>query len=248
MKWQVETMEMEKSKAGSCIFRKMVDNQVSLMVGVHVDGIIVSGEKGVCVALFDELKERFPDKHQEVLKIYTGFAFVQDWESGVLEMNQTEFAENLIAQNLVYATSNVPGSRGVDLGHKKESEPGDKEEFPRYRPLVRSLITRPIMTRPDITNTLRACSRYSHNLSPRHWKALLQVAVYVNGAKEICWKFICSSGLGLSVFADADYAATSVDRRSMSGVAVILGDTAESWKSSTQKCVTTVACEAEDVA
>ena len=34
----------------------------------------------------------------------------------------------------------------------------------------------------------------------------------------------------------------------MSGVAVMLGDTAIGWKSSTQKCVTTATCEAEYVA
>ena len=42
--------------------------------------------------------------------------------------------------------------------------------------------------------------------------------------------------------------AVSNDRRSVSGVAVILGDTAISWKSSTQKCVTIVTCETEPVA
>ena len=52
----------------------------------------------------------------------------------------------------------------------------------------------------------------------------------------------------LSVFADADYAAAANDRRSLSGVAVMLGGTAIDWKSSTQKCVTTATCEAEYVA
>ena len=50
------------------------------------------------------------------------------------------------------------------------------------------------------------------------------------------------------MYADADYAAASNDRRSVSGVAVMLGDTAIDWKSSTQKCVTTATCEAEYVA
>ena len=56
------------------------------------------------------------------------------------------------------------------------------------------------------------------------------------------------SGMKLSVLADADYVAASNDRRSVSGVAVILGDTVIGWKSFTQKCVTTVTFEAEYVA
>ena len=50
------------------------------------------------------------------------------------------------------------------------------------------------------------------------------------------------------MFADAGYAATSHDRRSTSGVAVMLGDTAIGWKSSPPKCVTTAMCEPEYVA
>ena len=61
-------------------------------------------------------------------------------------------------------------------------------------------------------------------------------------------RFVRGSGLRLSVYADADYTAVSNDRRSVSGVAVMLGETAIGWKSSTQKCVTTATCEADYVA
>ena len=53
------------------------------------------------------------------------------------------------------------------------------------------------------------------------------------------------SGLKLSVFAYVNCAAASNGRRSVSGLAVMLGDTATSWKSSTQECVTTATREAE---
>ena len=82
------------------------------------------------------------------------------------------------------------------------------------------------MTRPNIANEPRACARHSHNPSPRHRKALLQVAAYVNTTKEMGLRFVRGSGLRLSVYADVDYAAVSYDRRSVSGVAVMLGDTA----------------------
>ena len=70
----------------------------------------------------------------------------------------------------------------------------------------------------------------------------------MNATKEIGLRFARGYGLKLSVYADADYVATSNDRRSMSGVVVMLGDMAICCKSSTQKCVTTATCEAEYVA
>ena len=88
-------------------------------------------------------------------------------------MNQTAYAENLVAQYEISATSKIPGSPGVDLGPRKDGEPGGKNEFSLYQPLAGSLMWLSVMTRPDIVNALRACARHSHNPSPRHWKALL---------------------------------------------------------------------------
>ena len=48
---------MEQSKAEPCIFRKMINGKVTLMVGVHVDDIIVSGEKDVCDEFFRRFKK-----------------------------------------------------------------------------------------------------------------------------------------------------------------------------------------------
>ena len=39
---------MGQRKAEPCVFTLMVKNEVSLMVGVCVDDIIVSGEQDVC--------------------------------------------------------------------------------------------------------------------------------------------------------------------------------------------------------
>ena len=115
-------------------------------------------------------------KNRGELKIYTGCAFVRDWDSGVVEMNQTAYAENLVAQYGISATSNIPGSPGVDLGPRNNGEPGGNDEFPLYRPVVGSLMWLSVMTRPYIANALRECARHSRDPSPRHWKALLQIA------------------------------------------------------------------------
>ena len=167
----------------------------------------------MCDEFFDQLRQRFPVKNLAELKMYTGCAFERDWDNGILEINQTAFAINMVEQYNISTTSNIPGSPGVDLGPRKYGEPGGDEKFPEYRALVGSLMSLSVMTRPDIANALRACSRQSHNPSPRHWKAFLQVASYVNATKEIGLRFARGSGLRLSVYADADYAAASNERK-----------------------------------
>ena len=73
---------------------RRLGDEISLMVGVHVDDIIFSGEHDVCDQFFKQLRERFPVKNQGDLKMYTGCAFVRDWEHGVLELNQKAFVES----------------------------------------------------------------------------------------------------------------------------------------------------------
>ena len=57
-------MRMEQCKADPCIFRKMVNDKVSLMFGVRIDDIIVSRKSDVYHEFLSELKQRFSVKHQ----------------------------------------------------------------------------------------------------------------------------------------------------------------------------------------
>ena len=84
----------------------------------------------------------------------------------------------------------------------------------------------------------RAVARHSHDPTARHWKAVLMIIEYLVGTKDLGLKFERESGLNLLVFADANYAEKADDRRSVSGVAVTLGNSVVSWVSSTQKIVT----------
>ena len=104
------------------------------------------------------------------------------------------------------------------------------------------------MSRPDITNALRAVSRHSNSPAERHWKAVLQIIRYLLGTKDLSLPFEWGSGLEISVFADVNCAEKADDRRSVSGVAVTVGKSSVSWFSTTQKVVTLSATEAEYVA
>ena len=64
VRWLVEMTRMKQCKADPCIFRNVVHDKVSLMFGVHVDDIIVSGKSNAYHEFFSELKQRLPVKHQ----------------------------------------------------------------------------------------------------------------------------------------------------------------------------------------
>ena len=53
--WLVEKIGMEQCKAEPCGFRKIIKNEVSLMVGVHVDDTMVFGDQDLCDEFFSQL-------------------------------------------------------------------------------------------------------------------------------------------------------------------------------------------------
>ena len=64
----------------------------------------------------------------------------------------------------VQSVSDIPASPGADLGSKRDEEPGG--DWPVREP-VESLTWLSTMTRPDITNAVRAVVHYAHEPTER---------------------------------------------------------------------------------
>ena len=78
------------------------------------------------------------------------------------------------------------------------------------------------MTRPDIASAVRVVARHAHNLAARHWKVVGKMIAYLKARKSLGIVFRRGENLKLSSFADADYVDRCNNRRSISGVAVML--------------------------
>ena len=117
-----------------------------------------------------------------------------------------------------------------------------------YKQAVGGLLWISMMTRPDIASAVRAVPRHAHNPVAQHWKAVRKIIAYLKATKDLGVVFRRGGDLKLSLFTDADYADKCNNRRSVSGVAVMLGNTAMSASSTTQHCMTPFTSEAEYVA
>ena len=135
----------------------------------------------------------------------------------------------------VKSSPDILATAGVELGPREEGEPVGG--WP-YRKAGGSLIWLSTMTRPDISNTVRAVARHSHSLTDRHWKVVIKIMEYLHGTKDIGLTFVRGSGFDLTVYIDADYADTSNVGRSVSGTVIALRGIAVRLASSTQRFVT----------
>ena len=235
----------EQSKADPCIFRKIVDGSVVMIIGVYVDDLLVGGSTEDCDKLLAFLNRKFKTNNLGECTWYDGCGIERDEELGTIKLSQEAYVDSLITRFNVQTTSLTPASPGDDLGPKRDDEPGG--DWP-VREAVGSLLWLSTMTRPDITNAVRAVARYAHTPTERLWKSIMRILSYLKGTPSLGITYVRGSGLGLDVYADADYAEKANNRRSVSGVAVTLGGTVVSHASRTQKVTSLSTSEAEYIA
>ena len=242
----LQTIGVEQSKADLCVFRKVVDREVALIVCVHVDDLEETAkEKSTFDAFYAQLKDESPVNDMGDLSWYLGCAPERDKMEGVVKMTQAVFVDSLVDRfDIQYETQTIASSVEFDLGPKMIHEKGG--DWP-YKQAVGGLLWISGMTRPDIASAVRAVARHVHNPAARHWKAFRKITTYLKATKDLGVVFRPGGYLKLSLFADAGYADRCNDRRSVSGVAVMLGNTAVSASSTTQHCVALSTSEAEYV-
>ena len=90
--------------------------------------------------------------------------------------------------------------------------------------------------------------RHSHNPCERHRKAAVKILAYLNSTQDRGITYTKGEELSLSVYTDADYASKEAHIRSISVVAVMLGNSAVCATSRTQHCVMLSTTQAEYVA
>ena len=69
------------------------------------------------------------------------------------------------------------------------------------REAVGSLLWLSIMTRPDITDTVRAVARYVYTSTEKLWQAIIKLLSYLNGTKSFGITYVRRSCLELEVYA-----------------------------------------------
>lgn len=120
------------------------------------------------------------------------------------------------------------------------------KQFP-YQRLIGSLMYLAVSTRPDIAYAVNFLSQFNTNYDIEHWKAAKRILRYLKGTIDYGLRYK-KIGLPLFGFADADWGANLVDRRSYSGYAFILAGAAISWEARKQRTVALSSNEAEYMA
>ncbi|XP_042409131.1 secreted RxLR effector protein 161-like [Zingiber officinale] len=141
-----------------------------------------------------------------------------------------------------------PVNTPVDCGTKlSKNDEGKTVDPTRFKSLVGSLwyLT---FTRPDILYGVGLVSRFMEEPKETHWKVAKRILRYVRDTMNHGLFYSHSNNSQLVGYSDSDWGGDCDDRRSTSGFAFFVGDTAFSWMSKKQPIVTLSTCEAEYIA
>jgi hypothetical protein len=118
-----------------------------------------------------------------------------------------------------------------------------------YRSLIGCLLYITTCTHPDIAFVVTQLSRFLENPAQQHWNAAVHVLCYFKSTSQ--HGIIYQGGTGsvtLKGYSDAYWGTNLDDRRSVSGVIVMIGNAPVVFKSMFQRTVALSSAEAEYMA
>jgi hypothetical protein len=205
----------------------------------------------------DMLRERFNITEMTTATWMLGMRITRDRAARTIKLDQELYITKALeryglAQCKVVTSPEVCGADKVICAAL--DEPCDRQ---RYMEIVGTLMYAAISTRPDCSHAVHYLAGHMQTPTVRHMNAAERVLQYLAGTKEVGLVFGSrAKGVGDSrgcseqqidvcAFADADWANSKVDRKSISGWVAKLNGDPISWSSKKQRTVALSTCEAE---
>ena len=174
----------EQARADPCVFRKVVDGEVEMVVVVHVDDILAHAKDQATMDRFAaELGKKFKLKDMGDAGYYMTCHITRNRKARELKFDQHFDVESMVKRFDVNKATEIPAASGVPTLSKadKPRNPEEKEEmrkFP-YREAVEALMWTATMTRPNIACAVRAVARFCETPGPAHKKAVMKILQYL---------------------------------------------------------------------
>lgn len=222
------------------------EGEESLIVGVYVDDLIITGTNVSNIVKFKaEMSREFDMSDLGRLSYYLGIEVEQGKD--YIELKQTAYAKKLLEKARMFDCNPVrfPMEPKLQLHKDERGKPVNATEYKSIVGSLRYLVH----TRPDIAYSVGVVSRFMERPTAIHQAAIKRILRYIKGT--INYGLTYSKGRGnylLQGFSDSDLAGDVVDRKSTGGMVFYLDESLITWVSQKQRCVALSSCEAEFMA
>jgi hypothetical protein len=240
------SLGFERSPLQHAVYRRSGEKG-SLLVGVYVDDLIITGDDGGDIDTFkQQMHNLFDMSDLGLLTYYLGIEVKQ--KAGAITLCQSAYAGKILEMTGMAGCNpcHTPIENRLKLtkGHADNAV-----DATRYRSIVGGLRYL-CNTRPDITHAVGMVSRYMEGPTAAHWVAVKQILRYISGTMGYGCRYTNGTTAvpALVGFSGSDLAGDVDDRKSTSGVVFFLDSGIITWTSQKQKVVALSSCEAEYIA
>jgi hypothetical protein len=244
----------KRSQADQCV-RTRKSDVGETMTGTYTDDTLGgSSSKEEMDRAKAEIGSRYRIKETDTVQFALGMRLVHDRESGTATLSMPAYWDQLFArfglQDLKpKATPYPPGLKLTkDQSPKTDADRHYMKDKP-YGELLGGIQFGQGACRPDFAFETNDLAQFSQDPGPDHWNALLHLCRYIIGTKQ-CGVVFKKSGTGLTpkTYCDANHAACTDTRRSVTGVITMLAGGPVFWMSKRQDVVALSTTEAEYIA
>ncbi|PKU81792.1 putative mitochondrial protein [Dendrobium catenatum] len=216
-------------------------NNVQLYFLIYVDDILLTGNDQTTIqSLLQFLKSNFDLKQLGTVSLFLGIQILKT-ASGYF-LNQSHYALKILQDAGLADCSAAP----TPITPKRTSIASNDTPFADphlYRKIAGALQYLSI-TRPDIAFAANSICQHMHAPTVTHYQDLKRLLRYIKGSLHYGLP-ISPGNLILRTYVDADWAADTTDRKSVSGFCTYLGNTLISWSVKKQPTVAKSSTEAE---
>ena len=243
----LQSVGVSRSVADNGIYCGVV-NDVCIRIALYVDDLIIScAEAALLQKVKKSLESHFKMKDLGAVSHCLGIEIDYSRDRGSMFLSQQRSISTVLSRFGMNNCKPVTTPMEASLKLPEAADcTGEALNVP-YRSAVGSLMYIMLGTRPDLSYAVGRVSRYLEKPEKLHWAAVKRIFRYLKGTADVGLRFQREISPTLTGFSDADW-ANSVDRKSISGYAFLLGGSLISWASKKQATVALSSTEAETVA
>jgi Reverse transcriptase (RNA-dependent DNA polymerase)/gag-polypeptide of LTR copia-type/GAG-pre-integrase domain/Integrase core domain len=253
----IVSLGFEQCKADTCVYVKKTKTEHQIIISLFVDDV------GVAFAAQDRdewneckqaLKSKFAMKDMGTMNWILGIRVTRDRASRKLYLDQEQYITDVLKRYRMDASTPVstPGiTKQVTTNEDRSCTDGESEYMEQvpYAAAVGSLLYAAISTRIDISHAIGIATRYMAKPNKEQWLSVKRILRYLKGTASHKLSYSGGSGgvngVTIKAYCDADWAGDATDRKSTTGMLVLIGDCVVSWLSKKQSVVALSTAESE---
>ena len=244
-----------QSKADPCIYVFELGAAFLAMAVYEDDFFVAFNDEAVFEALKSHLEKHFRIKDLGDLRWALGIRVTRDRQARTLSLDQEQYLSDMLKTFRMDQCVPVDTPEQPGLLLTKAMSPADDvarqhmSSIP-YRSAVGKLMYPMLCTRPDLAHAVRQASKFLESPGLEHWAHVKRMFRYIKGSvgRKLTYHGGEERVLKLECYADADWANSVDDRKSVTAVLPFLCSAPVSWLSKGQATVALSSTEAEYMA